>query len=284
MAFFYTMGYPFYTIIFGFAYFAQVMNLIIALFLIFNLLRESKVDQRVLYLMLNLLLFGMFVCYSLFVVFVFPPLFIAIWYLYKNEDLILIAKREVAIFLLPCILGLYNSFVNIGDLQSGGLSNEGGCYMDLYSNFLRLLPLVIPGMVYFIKKNRFDFTVMLTVWSVLLLILMLYLHQKNHGVSLYYVSKVYSLLWFTCFVFMFVTIIQIAERIPLVLAGAVCTLLLSIVVHVSPVPARIAEDKPGDYVTLYEHESALYPNIYLFNELWADRLNVLKWNDYQPEE
>ena len=170
LCFFYSAGYPLFIAYFGFAYFGTIVNMVAAIFVMYRLMHQEAINKWVSYGMLNLMLFSMFACYSFFIPFVFPPLFVAMWFdeVQKEGKLISLKmiRKEFQIFLLPIIVGMANSFSNLSQLgDGGGITNNGGCYVDVYSNFLRILPLAVVGMIVVWKKNKHDILGLEMVWS-----------------------------------------------------------------------------------------------------------------------
>ena len=274
---FYMLGYPLYASMFGFAYFVQIMNILVAILIVYNQMRDGETNKWFSYAMLNILLFGMFPCYSFFIPFLFPALFLAVWAEYKETtgnvfDFNLV-KKEAQIFLLPCVFGLINSFSNMKELgDGGGITNEGGCYFDLYSNFLRLMPFVVIGLVVLWKKRKSDILMTTFVWT-LLLLGGLFVLNHMHKISLYYISKVYNILWLCCFLLVFLAFMELLEKMPVLVVGLVLMFVFSIAGHSSGIPEKIAAENPPGYVTIYDNEHGIYPNIYWFNEAWVEILH-----------
>ena len=274
---FYLLGYPLYAAMFGFAYFVQIVNIIVAILVIYNLLREEAIGKHTGYILLNVLLFGMFPCYSFFVPLLFPALFLAIWSEYKEQtgkwislDLI---KKEAQVFLLPCIFGLINSFSNVKELgEGGGITNVGGCYFDLYSNFLRLAFFVVIGITVVWEKRKNDIVLWMTGWTLFVFVILLALNHKGK-ISLYYISKVYNILWLCCFVLTFLAFVRLWEKMPVVIIGLIVVFILSIGVNKSDIPKMIMEENDPGYITVYDTEHGIYPNVYWFNEQWVIMLH-----------
>lgn len=270
LSFFYVVGYPLFIAYFGFAYFGTIVNMTAAIFLVYRLLHKEQVEKWFAYGMLNILLFSMFACYSFFIPFVFPPLFVALWFdeVVKEKRILSLKmiRKEFQVFLLPCIIGMLNSFSNLSQLgDDGGITNNGGCYVDVYSNFLRILPLAVVGMILVWKKNKHDILGLELVWSIVCLFGMIYLN--HHGkISLYYVSKIYNILWLLFFVYIFVSFCEFREKVPAVLWGLAVLVLASFLISKSPVPGMIAEDNPEIYAPIHADYHGIYPDVYWYNQ------------------
>ena len=160
----YWIIYPAYSTMFGFSYFGMVVNILTFLVIVINEYLDAGSDRWVMIVMLNLTLFGVFVCYTLFVPTAFFGTFIALAIFMIRRD----GKKffnwknileMLEVFLIPTILGLLHSFGNVKELSSdgGGIAQDGGCYSDLYSNFILLIPFVAIGIYFMVKEGLQDF-------------------------------------------------------------------------------------------------------------------------------
>ena len=169
----YMLGYPMYSLIFGFSYFGLSISVIAYILYAAILYIDRGVGRLNSVLMLNLGLFGLFLCYMLFVPAIFPGVLLAILIYMKMTGRLFslrTVKAGLSIFLAPSIAGLLVTasnlvFLNAGSSGSGssgggggassgptGIAIDGGCYNDMYSNFIILLPLIITGLVICIRK------------------------------------------------------------------------------------------------------------------------------------
>lgn len=269
LSFFYVVGYPLFIAYFGFAYFGTIVNMVAAILVMYRLMHQEVVNKWFSYGMLNLMLFSMFACYSFFIPFVFPPLFVALWFdeVQKEGKLISLKmiRKEFQVFLLPCVIGMLNSFSNLSQLgDGGGITNNGGCYVDIYSNFLRILPLAVVGILVTWKKNKHDILNLTLVWSIISLVAMYYFN--HHGkISLYYVSKIYNIFWLLFFVYIFISFCEFREKTPALLVGLASLVVVSwLLAHTSFV-STIAAGNPDIYAPVHEDYHALYPDVYWYN-------------------
>ncbi len=269
LTFFYVVGYPLFIAYFGFAYFGTIVNMVAAIFLLYRLMHQEKVNPWFSYGMLNLMLFSMFVCYSFFIPFVFPPLFVALWFDEVEKEGRIISlkmiRKEFQVFLLPCIFGMINSYSNLSQLgDGGGITNNGGCYVDLYSNFLRLLPWAAMGMVVIWKKNKHDILNLELVWSLIALFAMFYFN--HHGkISLYYVSKIYNILWLLFFVYIFASFCELREKCPTALVGMAALIVVSWLIAHTSLFNTVSSSNPDIYAPIHADYHALYPDVYWYN-------------------
>ena len=214
----YMLGYPLYSIIFGFSYFGMSITLIAAISLLIQLYNKEMIEKSIFYISINILLFSLFVCYTYFVPVVFAAVFFTL--LLKNEksqkyrNNLKIMKEELIVFLLPCLLGMMYSYSNVKELgNGGGITNEGGCYFDLYSNFLPILFFIILGIYFYRRKKENRIFFMLAIFSIAFFFVLLYLHKNGHA-SLYYLSKIYNLFWLIAFVFAFEGFLYLLNQNP----------------------------------------------------------------------
>lgn len=200
---FYWAGYPVYTTLFGFSYLGAAVSLFNLELILTDQLCRKKTYRFVSVLGLNLVLFGVFVSYSMFVPTVFFGAFIAIaLQMLKEADgkiRKVVSLKNIglmlAVFLIPSVLGMLYSFADIGAASPGGaISKEGGCYNDMYSSFILPLPFALIGLYCLIRKKEGRFMLpMLAVHLMFMAVLLIGLSQ--HKVSVYYYVKSNNFLW-----------------------------------------------------------------------------------------
>lgn len=187
----YVMGYPLNTELFGFAYYGAV-NFIIALILV--LTRFYDINRKYAVIGLNLGLFGLFTSYTLLVPVVYLFVF---WALLKKKSSFL---EIIKVFLIPTIIGMLYAYVNLKEITpSGGITNEGGKYFELYADFILILPFMIADGIHAFRDRKLPEYMLLEICTFLYWLLFLCLTIGNR-VSVYYFSKLYNLCWFCAFV------------------------------------------------------------------------------------
>ncbi|SEQ86502.1 hypothetical protein SAMN02910369_02566 [Lachnospiraceae bacterium NE2001] len=198
----YWIIYPAYSMIFGFSYFGMSVNILTLLLILLNDYLQHDLDRLFMIVSLNLALFGIFVCYTLFVPTAFFGTFIALGiFMIRRDRKKFINKKNILemleVFLIPTILGLLHSFGNVKELSAssgGGITVDGGCYSDLYSNFIILIPFAIIGIYFMIKKKDGVYTLPMMVVQ-LIFMAILFVGAMNNKVSAYYYMKNNSVLW-----------------------------------------------------------------------------------------
>ena len=161
-AFFYLLGYPLNSTLYGFTYLGMSLYLVAATLVIADGYSDGRFLGRWFpVLMLMLLMHAMFQCYLLFM----PVTFLSVGFLilakHKKQGKLLSKNTLIdvaAVFLLPIILGFFftyrDVFVNDNVAVSDAIGAEGSIYRDLYSNFLFFLPPAIFGFIILIRKKK----------------------------------------------------------------------------------------------------------------------------------
>lgn len=198
----YWAGYPVYSTLFGFSYLGVSVNLITVMLLLLDFLFRETIDRRLIFIGFNLVLYGVIVCYTLFVPSVFFGCFTALaWQMVKKSGLKKTWNREniltmLSVFLLPTVLGLIYSFSNIQLLSPSGVGimSEGGCYSDIYSNFIILTPFAVIGIYFLIHRKNGGY--LLPAFCVHLIMMgIFFAGLLMRRVSDYYYVRNNSILW-----------------------------------------------------------------------------------------
>lgn len=215
-----TLGYPLNSLLFGFEYLSMGLLVICAILNLIYYYKKEEINIKLFALTMALLNFGLFCSYYMFVPFVYPALWIYFSIVNYNETNKIVTKKLIALLLstllIPFILGyiyhlapniygiLINNFSDIDKsmelssyLVKSGLAVNGYIYINLYSNMLLLIPLII---YFFIKKAKDkelkneSFLGLLILFNVLFIEVLL-IGNKFGKVSMYYLSKNYFTLW-----------------------------------------------------------------------------------------
>lgn len=277
----YFIGYPLYAAAMGFAYFSQVINIIVAILLVTKMVCDDEMDGIYKYVSFWLLLYSVFACYTLFVPIVFPAVFISLWMecSKKKRRFVSLAAllEEIKVFLLPCVLGLMNSFSNVAELKSGaGITNDGGCYFDLYSNVIWLVPFALVGAIIMLKKNKGD----AVVWSggiTLLALLFAIVFNLKGRISLYYISKFYNLLWLCFFVLAYVALTEWKEYKKEFIIGIAVMVVAFCILRFSGLAETLIANNPPGYIVVQDMKHSYFPNIYVFNWKSVDMLHFITY-------
>ena len=217
LPFLYLAGYEGNSTLFGFVYLGMGVTIVAYIITIADMFLQEKINKWFNILLLCLGCYGLFECYVMFM----PVVFIAVLSAILTKQ---IARKKLfsvetviwglAIFLVPCILGLYYIFSGVftgGTTVDSAISVEGGSYRELYSNFLPYIPFAFYGLYRGIK-GRMNRLVMhlLPMWMLFVGVL---LELGCVGkVSSYYYFKTYYVLWLLVLWMCFYGITQISVK------------------------------------------------------------------------
>lgn len=197
---FYWAGYPVYSTLFGFSYLGMSVCLLTAVLTLLDLYGRDRIRTGAFIAGMNLALYGLFICYTLFVPTAFFGAFASLaWKMGRDRGKKLISGKNILmmlkVFLLPTVLGLMYSFSNVGELASGGgIRNEGGCYNDIYSNFILLIPFMALGIYFLVTRKEGGYLLPMTAVQVILMGVMM-AGLLTRRVSVYYYTKMNSVFW-----------------------------------------------------------------------------------------
>ena len=200
---FYWAGYPVYSTLFGFSYLGMSVCVYLVILTLTDQYFHGRIAKGWFIIGLNLTLYGIIVSYTLFVPAVFFGVFAALaWDMRKHGKLV--TKDNILmmlkVFLIPTVLGLIYSVSNIGALApGGGIVNEGGCYNDIYANFILPAPFMILGIYFLVSRKDGGWVLPMTIAQAAAMAVML-AGLMTGRVSVYYYSKMNSIFWALCWV------------------------------------------------------------------------------------
>ena len=200
--FIYLYGYPANSTLYGFTYLQMGINLIAVILVINDDRNKEEIPKWQGVLCLMLLAHGLFQCYALFMPVTFLAMGVSLLVhqigrkkLLSWETLVLV----LAEFALPVILGIAYTYLDVFVRDNVGvgeaLTNEGGIYRDLYSNFYVFLPVAILGLYYLIRKRKNRLLTFLAPFCAVMTLSMFLLGYYFQAVSTYYFFKNYFLIW-----------------------------------------------------------------------------------------
>lgn len=231
------LGYPLNSFLFGFEYLSMGLLIICAILSTMYYYDKIKISINYFIVIFFLLNFGLFSAYYMFVPFVYPAMWIyfCIKNYYKTKKIITkeLIVLLVITLLIPFILGyIYHLAPNIyaiiinqsidtskvfdysNYITGDGLATNGYIYINLYSNMILLLPLVI----YFFVKKALDkdlknesFIVLLIIFAIFFIELLL-IGMCYGKVSIYYLSKNYFALWIILLYGNYKALVQLSEK------------------------------------------------------------------------
>ena len=269
------LGYPLNSLLFGFEYLTVGLLIICTIIELINYYNTESINIKFFIPIMALINFGLFLSYYMFVVFVYPAQWIYFCINNFGKTKKVITKQLIMILiitlLIPFILGyiysiapnLYTILIdkinnNIDETniltnlnQAGqsskrfldtGIQQNGYAYINLYSNFLVLLPLCIYFFIKKLNNKRLkdeSFLGLLILFTILFIEIFL-IGNSLEKVSMYYISKNYYPLWIILFYCSYRALIILYEKenyLPRILVGSyvfmmiICTIFSNIKVE-----------------------------------------------------
>lgn len=200
LTFVYIGGFPLNNAIYGYNYLGMGVTVVGFLIILTDTYLHEEVNRKWNVFLMMLGCVGIFESYVLFMPVTFFAIFAAINVKQlQNKKLISMdtVLLNLAVFLLPCMIGLYYTYLGIfsgGTTVSGAIANEGAIYRDLFSNFLPFLPLAIYGFVESIKEKK-NHILMYLLPFLSVFVFVLFIMVEKGKASTYYFYKNYFLMW-----------------------------------------------------------------------------------------
>lgn len=263
----YLAAYPLNSTLFGFSYLGMCVTVIGMLIAVTDLFLRDRLNQ---WFAIGSMMLGCLAVFESYVLFV-PVVFFAVIFsifrkqlhkqkLFSGETVIIC----LAVFLIPCIIGLWYSYrftFSDGVTVTSAIANEGGCYRDLFSNFLFFLPGGILGYVGLCKKRENRVLVFLTP-LLLVFTLALFFKTLNGSVSSYYYYKLYFPIWLILLALNFYGVVYAAGQARGVIASVIGVWCLMVAFCLCSVEAKIQNKAP---LMILANRAAGYVDIISFN-------------------
>jgi hypothetical protein len=219
----YFLGYPLCTLMFGFGYLGMGISIVAAILVLADSFMRDELWKWCSIVLLMIACAGVFTCYMLFMPVVFFSVILCIFRKqWKRRKLVSLdtVVTCLAVFLLPCIIGLYYCYGGVfsgGVTMTSAINTEGACYRDFFSNFLFCTPLALFGYAQTVRGRRNETIVYLFPFT-LVFVAALFVKGMQNEVSSYYYYKNYHLMWFLVF-YLAVSALAYLESQTKVLAG-----------------------------------------------------------------
>lgn len=286
MAFIYVVGYPMNSTLFGFSYLGMSVTLIGMLILIMEMYLADEVPKwyGIAAMMLGCL--GLIETYAMFVPVVY---FAVIFCIFRSQQAVkkLISKETVmiclAVFLIPCMLGLWYTYRGVfagGITVGNAISHEGGCYRELYSNFLFFIPGAILGYVELIRRKKQALLVFLAPFQFAFTALMFVMTLLGRTSSYYY-YKLYFPLWLVVILLNIYAAAWAVRETRLLLAAVVGVWCALALVFAGNIEHKIQDKNPN---LILEARASHYVDVIGFNLAWfrmpeysTERLELYSW-------
>ena len=277
----YVVGYPLNSTLYGFVYLGMGVTIVSAIVCMADYFNLDRISRGFNIAMLMLLCVGVFQCYMLFMPVTFFAVIVSVFFKQKRDGKLIsldTVKVCLAIFLIPCIVGLGFAFAGTfsgGESVASAISQEGACYRLLYTNFVPFLPLAIYGLFRMITKKTNEVMIYLSIFTFGFVAVLFYKAYKLE-VSTYYYYKNYFLAWFVLFFLAMKGIVEVEKksRTLIVCFFGVWALVFSMML--TGTESKIAQKNP----MLNEYQLArTYNDIYGYNFE-----NIKIWPKYTTEK
>ena len=206
--FMFVLGYQLDAIFEGFVYLGMGVTLVTLILFLLLHYEKGTISEKIMISLLDFALLGLILCYSLYAPIVYVVVCVFIW-MQKKKNKENIVKKCVAIFIMPCIIGFYYSFLGVfGNSLSVGtqIATEGGIYKDLFSNFVFVIILALMGL-YQAYHQKTNIGLCLMMLGNTVFMLLLFVGGMLGKVSAYYYYKMYFLEWMLCFAMAYLTFV-----------------------------------------------------------------------------
>lgn len=216
---FYIMGYPLNNLIFGFFYLGHSLIIINLILILYKYYSKNNFNYLTYIILLSITSTGLFFTYYFFVPIIYISFFVYLIYNSLIKQKKLCCKKNLIflllIIILPSIAGFfYFIYPNLGNPNQNfiyQLSLDGFCYVDIINNFILFLPIIFYYIIYLIKDNRVNLECLIFIFSLLFVTLILIL-ILNKMASIYYLSKIFYLIWFISFYLIFEFIYDVFNK------------------------------------------------------------------------
>ncbi len=234
--FMFVLGYQIDAILEGFVYLGMGVTLVVLIAFLLTNYEKKAISEKINIVYVMLALLGLILCYALYVPVVYVCVILFVFrhqLLQKKLISVDTVKMCLAIFLLPCIVGFYYSFMGtFGEQLSVGtqIAIEGAIYKDFFSNFIFVIILAIMGVYQSFHNKQNIGTCYMFLGSTIFMIL-LFVGGMIGKISAYYFYKMYFVEWALCFGMAFYSLSMIQTREELVLNNALLTVWILILVN-----------------------------------------------------
>lgn len=263
----YVVGYPLNSAIFGFVYLGMCITVIGAIYIVVDMYLEDEINEKICIFMMMIGCLGVALGYVLFAPIVFIAVCLCIFYKQKKNGKLVswntIIKCLIT-FLIPCVLCILYTYMSIfseDNTVSQAMTNEGGIYRNLYSNFVLFLPGIIAGYILAIKRKKPNFSSVLAPLTLTYTVI-LGVKVLNGTSSTYYFFKMYYLLWLIALVLVFESLVLLERQAKIVVSTFVFMWCGFCALNVLDLESKIRQKSPlmSEYDTV-----CWYVNVVSYN-------------------
>lgn len=265
----YIGGYPLTNALFGFTYLGVGVSICLVICCLTRDYLNNDMEEWPIIVMLALSNYAIFECYALFMPVVYMAEFIPVVISQKSRSRIISLKTVEILavtFLIPIIFGLKYMFFGTfsGDTTVGSaITAEGAIYRDFFSNFVMLGMFFVFEIYSLIREKKLlkSFYGLLSIFTILFMVVILYMGMTGRAASYYY-YKLYFLLWAPFFVAAFNGIKRLLEMARGLVFSAAFVWILILAFSISG-----TEDKIYNRNNLFDpvQKSAIMTDVYSYN-------------------
>lgn len=196
----YVIAYPLNSALFGFSYLGMGVTVIGMLIALTDLFLRDRLPKWFAIGAMMLGCLALFESYVLFMPVTFFAVISCIFYRQLRKKWLVSRETVViclAVFLIPCLIGLWYTYRGIftgGVTVASAIATEGGCYRELYSNFLFFIPGAVLGYVELCRRKENCVLLFLTPFFLVFALVMLGMTLSGSASSYYY-YKLYFPIW-----------------------------------------------------------------------------------------
>lgn len=282
----YVITYPLNVTLFGFTYLGMSITIIGIIILLMEFYMKNEISIKFCILLLMLTCFGVFETYVLFVPVLYFAVILCVFFK-QSKAKCLFSKDTIltscAIFLVPCILGLYFVYGSIftnGVTVANAINNEGGCYRELFSNFIFFIPVAILGYLMIIRKKE---NVLLEILTPLLVIfsIIIFIMVLKGKASTYYYYKMYYPIWLVIMLLNYEGFLYTKNETKILSCSVWGMWILLFAIFANNIETRLQNKNPN---ILSEVRSQHYVDIVKFNNTYLflpaydeQRIDLYQW-------
>lgn len=243
----YFFGYPMVSYLTHFFYWGICVMLIGFVLYMVRMYRTQEIDRRWSVFLMMIGCASVFLCYMLLAPATYIAVFLSLVAVAQKEGKVFTwanVRLALTVFLFPCLFGLYYGFFQwffkSGMTVSGVIATNGGIYIELYTNFLLMLPLVVYWLFRRFKDrqlNELGFF-LLSFIGFTLLIFVLVCKGKA---SPYYFYKLYYPLWLLFFMVALLAAFELYEHQKEMLYSLLVVVAFFVVMSLGKIEDKVIE-------------------------------------------
>lgn len=270
----YYMGYPLNNFLFAFLYWGEGVMIIAYIMFMLRCFKNREFNRKFSSFALMLGFGTITITYMIFGPIAYIGAFIYLAIVLKQEGKLISLSNitlMLKLYLLPCFISVYYSLfdylTNVELSADAILAIEGGCYRELFFDFIWTMPFVLYAIIRAVKKKKADenivfFALFLAITAVMFIIV------YKGKISPYYYYKLYYPLWFLAFIIAVQAVNELMKRAKEIVISVGIIFFALAIYSFGKIEAKIVASPYN--ISGYERVGNLY-NLYSFNS------EMVKW-------